>query len=404
MNISHPCNECRILGRCIRKFCPFDITNTYLARTIEKLSDNFDATTPPSVFVGRFNYPNVNLGVISPIERNEDAWMYDSPRYWANKNMQIDEILKLRSSLVNSRTKVNVKDARLNNKFIEISQEINMAIKPVDMEITLKEKPRYNPQSDSVVSPIGLMADLKNLKLTENPKIPLQAEKVYYDTDLKAVEGIKYLYEKGFDEHFISRVLSVGNLGIKNERKLVPTRWCITAVDDIVAKNLLNEIRENKILENYALYFDGYLGNYYLITTIPEPWSYELFEGYIQKDEEFSFATDYETYNGRKTYASNTVGGYYACRLAVLEKLKELKVQASVLVLRFITDEYLFPMGVFVCREATRKSLKTKPIYFNTKREMLTYAKSFIFKKFRIDIEKVLNKSQLIKQTKLTQF
>ncbi len=404
MNISHPCSECKVLGRCIKKFCPFDVKNIYITRTIQKLSDNFNATTPPTVFVGRFNYPNVNLGIISPIEIENNAWLYDAPRYWANNNMQIDEILKLRSSLVNSRTIVNVKDTRLNNRFIEASQEINMAIKPVDIEVTLKERPKYNLKLDSVLSPIGLGARLKTLRLTENPKIPTQIEKAYYDTDLKAVEGIKELYSKGFDESIISRVFSVGNLGVKTERRLVPTKWSITAVDDTIAKNLLNDVKDYKIINNYLVYFGGYLGNYYLLIFMPETWSYELFESYIPKDKNISFATDYESYNGRKNYAFNTAGGYYACRLPIIEKLKELNSQASILSLRFITDEYSFPMGVFVCREATRKSLKSKSISFSTRKETINYIKDFTFKKFGITIEKILNESQLLKQTKLSYF
>ena len=36
------------------------------------------------------------------------------------------------------------------------------------------------------------------------------------------------------------------------------------------------------------------------------------------------FTTDYEPYTGRKTYAENCVGGYYAARLPILEKLKDI--------------------------------------------------------------------------------
>ena len=41
---------------------------------------------------------------------------------------------------------------------------------------------------------------------------------------------------------------------------------------------------------------------------------------------ELRYSTDYENYYGRKEYASTTAGGYYTVRLAILEKLKEMKL------------------------------------------------------------------------------
>ena len=113
-------------------------------------------------------------------------------------------------------------------------------------------------------------------------------------------------------------------------------------------------------------------------------------------------------YDGRKDYAENCGGGYYACRLPVLERLKGLKRQASVLVIRMITGEYAVPLGVWVCREATRKSLSSKSIEFSDKSLMLNYAKLLVKKKFGHDISKILDESILLKnlkvQKKLTSF
>ncbi|MBI4452114.1 hypothetical protein HY637_01675, partial [Candidatus Woesearchaeota archaeon] len=194
--------------------------------------------------------------------------------------------------------------------------------------------------------------------------------------------------------------------------KLVPTKWSITATDDIIGKNLINEIKDFSEINSYHSFFGNYLGNYYLILMFPEVWSYELFETYVPKDWNFSrelrFTTDYENNFGRKDYASNTVGGYYTVRLAILEKLKEMKMQASVLALRFITDEYSMPLGVWVTREATRKAVLPKPIEFSSKELMLTYAKNLIKKKFNYNIDYLLNASRLFKsvkhQTKLANF
>jgi hypothetical protein len=124
--------------------------------------------------------------------------------------------------------------------------------------------------------------------------------------------------------------------------------------------------------------------------------------------EEAQFMTDYEPYAGRKTYAENCGGGYYAARLPIVEKLKKLKRQASILCLRFITGEYAVPLGVWVVREATRKAMQSKPLHFADKELMIKYAKSLVKKKFGFNLDNLVKHSILLKeikeQKKLTSF
>jgi len=397
------------LGDCGKGKCPICARNNALFRvkvTIQKEEFTSDAVAP---FVGRFGYPNINVGVLTPPEQNDEAWLYDAPKHWSAKNYEIPKIVDFRSSLLNSRYNVNIKK-RI--KLLELSQDIAMSSKPVDVDIELMEKPRFHLNLDSHMAPTGPNAKLIKAKITENPKIHTKVYKVFGDIDLKANEAVNYLYENNFDENFLSRILSVGTLGLKKDRKLVPTRWSITATDDIIGKNLIKEIKDFNEINSYYSFFGNYLGNYYLILAFPEVWSYELFETYVPQNWSFSrelrCTTDYESYSGRKEYAFGTVGGYYTARLAILEKLKEMKRQASVLALRFITDEYSMPLGVWVTRESTRKAMANKPIEFSSKELMLEYARKLVKRRFNCNADYLLKNSSLIKnikeQSKLSAF
>ena len=211
------------------------------------------------------------------------------------------------------------------------------------------------------------------------------------------------MYKKGFEENTLTKLISTANLGLKKNRKLVPTRWSITAVDDTLGKDLIEEVKKFSV-GDYQLYFGGGWGNYYLIMFLPEVWSYELFEMYLNKkpnpwsQKGFFYSTDYEPYPGRKKYAEETAGGYYACRLGILEKMLNNKQQNSCLVLRFISNEYNIPLGVWVCREATRKSLQEKPLSFSTQELMFKYAHNLIKNKFGFDLKLLLNQSKLLKE------
>ncbi len=383
--------------------------------TIKELGkDNFFGSSPPSVFVGsKLKYPDVNVGILSPPVHDDSSWILDSPRYWANSETTIKDVVSYRGSLINSRFKSSVKDVRKENKFLDIAKEIAIGYKPVDVEIYLKKKPNLNFDKDKITMPMGPAAGLKSIKITENVKVSNHVEKVFEDTDLKAADAIDYLYSKDIDENFLTKLLSIGTLGLKKNRKLVATKWSITAVDDTIGKRFIDEIKDFSTVDKFQLFTGSFFGNYYYVMLFPDVWSYELFEGYLPGavwnfSGKIEFATDNEGYDGRKSYASNCAGGYYSVRTPIVQYLSKIRKQASVLVIRFETPEYTDSLGVWVTRETCRKALSNKPVEFETRNEMLEYVKQLIIRKFNFNIERVYNQSLLLDklkaQRKLSEF
>ena len=383
------------------KLCPIHAPKFINSKEIKEIKE-FSSVSPPTVFIGsKLKYPSVNIGVMSPPERVEDAWLLDSPNYWAQNNYSINEIIGLRRNLINSRKTSNAKE--LNDKYVTLFQEIGMAVNSVDINVELNKSVKMNLNFDDISAPRGPSAEIKKINVSQNIKIHSKVDKVYSDSDLKAVKALEYLYESGFNEQQLSQLLSIGTLGLKDNRKLVPTRLSITATDDILGKKLMKDIIDYKEIDNFRLYFGGYLGNYYLIMMIPSNFSYELFETYLSsfmKNFNFQSTSDYESYFGRKNYASQTAGGYYSVRLAILEKLNKIKRKASVVALRFITPAYFMPLGVFVTREAARKAVNSEYREFNALDDIVNYAKLLIYSKFKFKIDEIINKSKLIKDIK----
>ncbi len=364
-------------------------------------SNDFFGNSPPSVFVGRVGYPNINVGVLSPVGSRNDSYLMDSPKDWVKLKLKDEEILRLRAQLVNSRFQTRVKTS-FNHRLLNLSQEVGMAYKPIEMEVQLKNKPLNKLIMTNISSPLSNNANVRNIRLTENPKIKTVVDKTVSDIDMKSVEAIKRLYSKGVDENFLSKILSIGLLGLKKNRKLVPTRWSITATDDTIAKEMLKEVKYNEPFDYTRVYFGGYYGNYYLVMFFPGVWSYELFEMQVPfkinpwSKNKKHYAYDYEFFDGRKSYAEETAGGYYACKIGVVEKLNELRKQGRVLVLRFITEEDRFPLGVWVCREATRTSLSSGYVDFEDKELALKYVEALAKKKFDVDVSHLLEMSKVL--------
>ncbi|MBN2458506.1 hypothetical protein JXB31_05235 [Candidatus Woesearchaeota archaeon] len=383
MNIQ--CLKCKGRGYCGRAFCAQQAKLQSMSK-VDLEREEFTGSSP-APFVGHYGYPYVNVGILAPPEV-KDTWVYDAPKHWSSAGFDIRQIMDLRSALVNSRFKADVHSS---SRFLEVSQEVGMASRPVDVEIGLSQKPKFRMQSADT-APMGPMGELKKVDVVSNPKVHTKVDRVVSDTDMKAADAIGYLYKNYFDENFLTRLMSVGNLGVK--RKLVPTRWSITAVDDMLAKRLHDEIVDYESVDDWLAFFGSYLGNYYLVMMIPDVWCYELFETTPDSSE---FMTDHEGYYGRKDYAESCAGGYYSVRLAVLEKLKSMKRQAGVLVLRVITGEYAVPLGVWVTREAARKALSEKPLRFSSLELLLKYAKALCKKKFGMEA-KLLDSSKVLKE------
>jgi len=396
------CVECK--GKknlCGRNYCP--IYSKLNIKIVKFNKDEFFGGSPPSVFVGSKLYPNVNVGILSVPDFKEEVWAYNDVKYWVSQGFNINQILKFRTGLVNSRFQTNVK--KVNSRYLEMAKEIGMSSKEVDVEVKLKKKPNFNLNFDKKVLPMGPAVNLEKIKITDNVKISDKIEKVFYDIDLKANDAIEYLYKNKFDENVLTQLLSIGVLGVKKSRKLVSTKWSITATDDIIGKQLIKKIKNYNAIDDYKLFFGSYLGNYYYIMMFPDVWNYELFELYMPGsvwnfDGKITIATDDEDYYGRKKYAENTGGGYYAARLPILEYLSKIRKQASILCIRFETPEYNAPLGVFVVREASRKSLTENILNFDSKEKMFKKLDELIYGRFKWNVKEILNGSKLLKKIK----
>lgn len=379
--------------------------NNFRYKNLKKIS-KFESNSPPSVFVGSgLKYPQINVGILSPLDKDEDAWIYDDAKYWAENNFKIGEVLKIRDSLLNSRFRSSVYDSKKKQKgFFQLAQDIAISSKPVDVEIELKNQLDIGRKKDKVLTPHGMQASLKQARVVSNVKINQKLDKIMHD-EIKAVQGINYLYKNNFSEYTLSKILSVGVLGLKSNKKLVPTRWSITATDDTISKSLCNQIKDFKWIENNELFFGEFMGNQYIILLFPGVWSFELFELYLPKSSwnpgsQIKAATDFEGYSGRKSYALNTGGGYYATRLPILEFLFSIKRQASVLAIRLETPNYWAALGVWVVRESVRKALRNRGVSFEDFNSLIKESIELSKDRFGFEISQILQRSKLLERLK----
>ncbi len=357
-----------------------------------------NGSTPPGLFVGRYGYPNIQLGPVLPPYYG-DTEILDTPELWLGKSL--DEIINYRHSLIHGNMRINVSNAIKGGRFIETLQELAMAAKPVDLEVRLSIKPKQQTSFDGDTLPFGPSAPLESFK-SSNTTVDRRIEKAYYDKDLKTKNAIISLYENNVLISRIQKALSIGNLGMANSRKIVPTRWSITAVDDTISLDLIEKIKQYPTINEFRVYHLRNLDNIYVAILLPHLWEFEWIEAWFpktkwnQEGHQPSVIGDHEGYSGRKTYAS--VGGcYYSTRLSTAEALNREKRQAGALLLREIHPGYSVPVGVWNVRESTREQLRHRPATFDNLPDALDYS----FSKLTIRRERWISNSSLIKENLL---
>ena len=330
--------------------------------------DTLFGSTAPEIFVGRSNYPSVSTGLLSPMDSAADATRFATSGEWYRQGLQIDDVLQRRTGLLNSTrsARVNVEDVW--DGFVGVQREVAIADRPVDVEIGLDNTPSIDLSLDDIATPTGPRARATDATLAENPHVPRPVEKTLEDDDWAAEGAMTYLYRRGFDVYDINTILSAGALGQGENRRLVPTRWSITAVDDTVGQYLRGTLRNARSVDEVQVFYNEYIGNEYWVLLAPGNWEFELVElkapGSIwnpRPDGEYYLAADAESYEGRTGYVEETAGAYHASRLAVLEQQERIGRQATALVIRHASDAYWAPVGVWQIREGVRHAFDGEP-------------------------------------------
>ena len=366
---------------------------------------NIEGSSPPSVFVGRFGYPNVYAGPLTPPVHG-DTSLLDEPESWFGQS--IEKIIDFRSQLIRGTFKVHVRRFEEAGRLMDRTLELALSGHYVDTEMELRKRPMKTFYFDGEVQPIGPSAPLRGVEIGY-VRWDHRMEKAYYDDDLKAAEAVRKLYKRGTSVTKIQRAFSVGAFGLKRKRRLVPTRWSITAIDSILSRNLMEEVKNSPWVNEYQVYESDYLGNRFEVLLVPDAWSYEAFEAWYPKtiwnpgSEDIALITDWEDHGGRWRYAS--MGGcYYAGRLAVAEHLANVGQQARVFILREAYPDYLLPVGVWQVRENVRNAMRQKPLRFNTLQEALER----VSKRLTIGLNHWVGASTLLRRTliqrKITDF
>ncbi len=318
-----------------------------------------DGSTPPGLLVGEHGYPRVRVYyMVPPGKYGEEARYHEAPIEWAMRRESLAGIIRLRASMVSASISVEVRDPY---KLYET--EIGLAavsVKPVDSEVKLLKPPSPRLAFDGISKPRGPSAPALSIRVSGDPQPPRPLEKAVWE-DAPAQEIAWELYKRGVGVYELQRALSLGFLGRIRNRRIVPTRWAITAIDEIISKQLRLRIRDKPSIDEVEVYRGEYLGNKFIIILLPGEGTFEWIEAWqpmtiwTRNAKRTIVWRVEEDPLGRRTAED---GGFSAAKLSVLEKLVERGRKADVIILREITPSYYAPVGNWHIRETVKRAME----------------------------------------------
>ena len=355
------CRSAQLL--CGKPVCPILVKYRAFEKTLPLVGGTqLEGSSPPGLFVGRFGYPKVGVGpLLSPMHGSTE--LLDTPEEWVGRS--VDEVVGYRTSLVRGTTSIRVTDAERPIPLLEDLQLLGIAGESAESEAVFRRPPRGHLSLSDTAPPFGPSAPIEKLHLDVR-RVDPHLDRLSSDRDANARIAVGELYQRGVRVSRIQRAFSVGVLGRRGRRKLVPTRWSITAVDDLLSRQNLEKVRDLPELGSPQIYRLTALDNRWLIVFLPGAYRYESIEAWYPNTvwnpspNRIVVMGDHEGHLGRTTYAS--IGGcYYAARLATSEALLDLGRQAGVVVLREVHPGEIMPLGVWNVREYVRAALRRPP-------------------------------------------
>ncbi|MFA6530507.1 MAG: hypothetical protein WCT31_02165 [Candidatus Micrarchaeia archaeon] len=341
------------------------------------------------IFVGKYGYPNIAAG---PLVGLNPTGASVSPKELFGKDYA--EILAQQASFVRGNKNFEIK-----SRMRRDMEEVALSEKAIDVEMQLTKVPYFNLETDAINKPMGASAPIKKFMQAENPKIPGKVDSIVNE-DITATLAISELMDHGFDNYYITNIFSVGTLGMEKNKRLVPTRWSITAVDDIIAKQKMEQIRDYPEIKEVTVYSSSFLDNHFHILLIPGKWEFENFESWPENGMWAGTTEEYEGYYGRTKYADKQVGGYYASRFSVVDYLDSIRKQAKAVVFREIGEWYIAPVGVWQVRENVRNAFENIDGKFASVKDAMAYLE----RKLNVKMKKYLSMSRILSQRRLTEF
>ncbi len=221
--------------------------------------------TPPGIFIETARYPILNAGVLASPYPLETLSIYDHPESW--RGLGRDAILAMRRHLYSIVIPVNAREMQP-KQIIDSLQTIALSVNPVALGVEVEGLPPRHLYSSEGQLPAGPVVKARSLEILSKPEISRVAQKIT-DKDIPAAEGIWKLFEYDYSLEQITRILAVGLLGMKKNRRMMTIRSAYRIVIDTYINEVIMNLIDQSQIEDFEIYIGKCCNDSFTILASP---------------------------------------------------------------------------------------------------------------------------------------
>jgi hypothetical protein len=317
--------------------------------------------SPPGICVKSGKYPMLEAGFLASTEPLEHLSIYDFPEAW--QGLDRDTIFTMRRHLYRFLYPVDARSLQPEG-VVRSLQEIALSVRPIALRVEGESLQLRRLQLRNGQLPSGNDVTIKSVELLSEPETSKVAERIT-EQDISAAEGIWRLLDYDYSLDQVVRLMSVGLLGKKGTRRIIPTRSSYKATINAFIDRSVMELIESPSVTAYELYMSTLFGDRFAVLLHPGEARVDYLRMDIVRDRMtrgFSFEglrqwpTDPKTSvfsdHARFSVYKNLVRRNQCCHATIFHMSKEPRNQL---------------LGPWVARAGVQETLSSEPVKLDNK-------------------------------------
>lgn len=313
--------------------------------------------SPPGLYVETTRYPILQAGILASTEPLEWLSIYDHPESW--RGMDRETILSMRRHLYSLVLPIDAREMQPKDH-IETLQTISLSVAPVALGVEVGTlPPRHLGSQFGSQLPTSPVVNVRSLEILSNPEISKVAERIT-EKDIPAADAIWQLLDYEYSLEQVVRLMSIGLLGRKKNRRIIPMRSAYKAVIDSFIDRSIMELIDRPYTDDIQLYLGRVCNDSFTIVIRPgEPRvDYLKIEDY---ESGCTRGTSFESTDIPTTDAKTSIYADHARFSAYRHMLADAK-QSHIIIFHHSNQQRNRILGPWVIRAGVQEALQSSHV------------------------------------------
>jgi hypothetical protein len=328
--------------------------------------------SPPGIFTESSRYPIMWAGVLGTVQPSEWLSIFDHPEAW--RGLDRKAILRMRQQLYRFVLPVDAKEMTPHS-VVDSLQTVALSVSPIAIEVDSPHLPRSELKGIGGQSPMGQLIKCKSLEIVSNPEISRVAKRIC-DKDVPSAESVWQLLDYDYTLDQVARMMSVGLLGHKKRRRLVPLRSAYKAVIDSYLTNAVMNLVESPLSSSIRLHASTLHGDSFTVLLRPG----EPRVDYLRLESFNGLNTLRTSFEGLETQATDPKTSVYAdhARFSAYRNMIGNTESSHIVIFHQCRDPHNLILGPWVARAGVRYALDGDGVELDNMENAVTVMNSLL--------------------------